>query len=262
MIAVPGLDEVGGRGDRAFAWIVTSALPRRPGARRSTSGSRLAMYGCGLARDDLGLADGLRLRPRRRPARSRSSGGGSARRGGRRSRRSGASRRWWPGLHALATPVYATITAVCTIFLYISYVVPTALGALAYGRSWTRMGPWDLGRWYRPLAVVNVVGCLLLIAIGMQPPNDRASGSWAARWSCWRSPGSARSAGDSRDLRPRAWMVRSWGEVSFRRRLLADHGGEGQGGGGPVGVAVPEERGGPGHPRAARSGPAPGPGRR
>jgi hypothetical protein len=36
------------------------------------------------------------------------------------------------------------------------------------------MGPWDLGRWYRPMAVVNVVGCLLLIAIGMQPPYDRA----------------------------------------------------------------------------------------
>jgi hypothetical protein len=36
------------------------------------------------------------------------------------------------------------------------------------------MGPWDLGRWYRPMAVVNVVGGLLLIAIGMQPPYDRA----------------------------------------------------------------------------------------
>ena len=62
-------------------------------------------------------------------------------------------------LFTIHTPVYATITAVCTIFLYISYVLPTALGAWAYGRTWTAMGPWDLGRWYRPLAMLSVVGC-------------------------------------------------------------------------------------------------------
>ena len=58
----------------------------------------------------------------------------------------------------LYTPVYATITVVCTIFLYLSYVVPCALGARAHGRSWTIMGPWDLGVWYRPLAIVSTVG--------------------------------------------------------------------------------------------------------
>jgi amino acid transporter len=77
-------------------------------------------------------------------------------------------------LFTIHTPVYATITAVCTIFLYLSYVLPTALGAWAYGRSWTAMGPWDLGRLYRPLAVFSVIGCLLLIIIGMQSPNDRS----------------------------------------------------------------------------------------
>src|SRR5262249_10260689 len=78
-------------------------------------------------------------------------------------------------LFTLSTRVYATITAVCTIFLYISYMLPTALRAWAYGNTWTRMGPWDLGPWYRPLACVNVIGCVLLIAIGMQPPYDRAA---------------------------------------------------------------------------------------
>ena len=62
------------------------------------------------------------------------------------------------------TPVYSTITTACVIFLYISYVVPTALGFFAYGRRWTEMGPWQLGRFYRPLAVVCVLGCGLLIA--------------------------------------------------------------------------------------------------
>jgi hypothetical protein len=37
------------------------------------------------------------------------------------------------------------------------------------------MGPWDLGRWYRPLAVLGVAGCAGLIAIGMQPPNERST---------------------------------------------------------------------------------------
>ena len=44
-------------------------------------------------------------------------------------------------LFTLYTPVYATITAVCTIFLYVSYVVPCAWGAWAYGNSWNRWVP-------------------------------------------------------------------------------------------------------------------------
>ena len=90
------------------------------------------------------------------------------------------------------TPAYATITAVCAIFLYISYVLPTALGLLAHGRTWTVMGPWHLGRWYRPLAVVCVLGCGLLLVIGVQPPNEKALGTvtgaavvLAAVWFGW-----------------------------------------------------------------------------
>lgn len=77
-------------------------------------------------------------------------------------------------LFTLYTPVYSTITAVCTIFLYLSYVLPTILGARAFGRTWTTMGPWNLGRWYRPFAWMSTAGCIALILIGMQPPNDRS----------------------------------------------------------------------------------------
>jgi amino acid transporter len=76
-------------------------------------------------------------------------------------------------LFTVYTPVYSTITAACVIFLYISYVIPTVLGFFAYGKSWTRMGPWSIGRWYRPLAVACVAGCALFIAVGMYPPNDK-----------------------------------------------------------------------------------------
>jgi amino acid transporter len=69
---------------------------------------------------------------------------------------------------------YEAIAAVCAMFLYLSYVLPSALGLWAYGRTWTRMGPWHLGRWYRPLAVLSVAGCVLLFVIGVQPPNHIA----------------------------------------------------------------------------------------
>jgi len=75
---------------------------------------------------------------------------------------------------AAYSPVYSTITAVCVIFLYVSYVLPTAAGLVAYRRTWTTFGPWHLGRWFRPLAVVSLLTCSGLIVIGMQPPNELA----------------------------------------------------------------------------------------
>jgi amino acid transporter len=69
--------------------------------------------------------------------------------------------------------VYEAISIVCAIFLYVSYVLPAALGLRAHGRTWTTMGPWDLGRWYRPLAVLCVLGCGVLFVLGVQPPNER-----------------------------------------------------------------------------------------
>jgi amino acid transporter len=77
-------------------------------------------------------------------------------------------------LFTVYSPVYSTLTAVSVIFLYISYVLPVALGLAAYGRTWTTMGPWRLGRWYRPVAALCLVGCGGAIFIGVQPPNDLA----------------------------------------------------------------------------------------
>lgn len=73
------------------------------------------------------------------------------------------------------TPVYSTITAVCVIFLYISYGLPIALGLVAFGRSWTKMGPWSIGSAYRIVALICVLWCGCLVYIGIQPPNDKAS---------------------------------------------------------------------------------------
>jgi amino acid transporter len=69
-------------------------------------------------------------------------------------------------------PAYDTIAAVAAVLLYVSYVLPAALGLFAYGRSWTRMGPWDLGVWYRPLAALCVAGVGVLFFIAVQPDNE------------------------------------------------------------------------------------------
>lgn len=80
------------------------------------------------------------------------------------------------GLAAGLTAVipYLALTAVCVIFLYVSYVMPTWAGLRAHGRTWTQMGPWQLGRWYKPLAVVSLGWGAVLFVIGVQPPNELA----------------------------------------------------------------------------------------
>ncbi len=60
------------------------------------------------------------------------------------------------------------------IFLYISYAMPLAAGLIAYRRTWTRMGPFDIGVWFRPLAFLCLIACAVLIYAGVQPPNDQA----------------------------------------------------------------------------------------
>jgi amino acid transporter len=76
-------------------------------------------------------------------------------------------------LFTVYAEAYTTIAASAAVLLYISYVLPTAIGAVAHGRWWTAMGPWHLGRWFRPLAVVSVLGCAALVLIGMAPPNEK-----------------------------------------------------------------------------------------
>jgi amino acid transporter len=172
ILAVPDLREIASRGDRAFPSALEAVLPRALAATLEV-GIVLAMYGCGLG--------AVTSASRMAFAFARDGGlPGSPvfRRVSARFRTPAASV-WLVAILAwlftLWARFYSTMTAVCIIFLYVSYVLPTALGALAYGRSWTRMGPFHLGRWFRPLAVVGVLGCSGLIAIGIQPPNDFSS---------------------------------------------------------------------------------------
>ena len=171
LLAAPTVAGAAAQGDRAFFWIVESALPRSL-AIALYAGIVLAQYLCGLAtvtsssrmvyafaRDGgLPASDKLRRVSERH--------------------RVPATAIWAVAILTVAfavyTPVYSTITTVCVIFLYLSYGTPVFLGLFAYGRSWTKMGPWSLGPWYRPLAVVCVFACALFVAIGVAPPNEKA----------------------------------------------------------------------------------------
>jgi amino acid transporter len=172
VLAAPGLSDAAAQGEGAFLWIMKGVLPRSM-AVALCAGVVVAQYLCGLAT----------VTSASRMAYAFARDGGlpfsAAVRWVCPRRRSPAVAIWAVAavsvLFTLHTPVYSTITAVCTIFLYVSYVLPTALGAWAYRRTWTAMGPWDLGRWYRPLAILSVAGCAALIAIGMQPPNERSA---------------------------------------------------------------------------------------
>jgi len=186
VIAIPNMHEAAAQGDNAFHWIIGSVLPRGVTLPLYV-GIVIAQYLCGLAT--------VTSASRMAYAFARD-GGLPWSRGLRRvSPRYGspATAIWVTSTLAVAftiyTPVYSTITTVCVIFLYLSYGVPTLLGLLAYGRTWTEMGPWSLGGWYRVLAVICLVGCVFLLAIGVQPPNEKALwivlGSWGVTALVW-----------------------------------------------------------------------------
>ncbi|MSU32921.1 MAG: hypothetical protein EXS25_09755 [Pedosphaera sp.] len=63
----------------------------------------------------------------------------------------------------------------CPLCLYISYVMPPAAGILAYGKSWKKMGPFDLGGpSYKTIGVITMLDVFALIYVGGQPPNRLA----------------------------------------------------------------------------------------
>ena len=65
----------------------------------------------------------------------------------------------------------------CTvIFLFLSFTVPIVLGMMAWGTpKWDKMGPWNLGAACSCCsAVLSILSMILIIILGIQPPNDKA----------------------------------------------------------------------------------------
>jgi len=172
VLAMPDVEQAAAQGADVFAWLMKRAAPGRAGTALWV-GIVAANYLCGLAC--------MTSTSRMMYAFARDGGLPWSRAISRVSarRQTPVVAIWTTAGLALAStayaPVYSTLTAVCVVFLYLSYVMPTMVGLRALGRTWTRMGPFDMGpRTYRALGVVSIAGVVLLVWIGVQPPNQKA----------------------------------------------------------------------------------------
>lgn len=171
VLAIPEMDQGAAHGGNVFYWTIDEVLPGWLAVALYT-GIGMAQYLCGLAT--------VTSTSRMAYAFARDGGlpfSSYLRRVSDRHR-TPAIAIWTVSILCIAftayTPVYSTITTVCVMLLYVSYVIPTTIGLFTYGRTWTQMGPWNLGRWFAPLAVVCIGWCGVLVVVGVQPPNDRA----------------------------------------------------------------------------------------
>lgn len=74
-------------------------------------------------------------------------------------------------LSCLYGGAFVVLAAGCAVFLYISYIMPVVAGLFAEGKSWKEKGPFSLGWWSKPNAVLAILGGLVLVWVGFQPPN-------------------------------------------------------------------------------------------
>src|SRR3569623_749319 len=172
VLAMPDLAAGARQGGDVFSWLMKAVLPGKAGSGL-WAGIVAANYLCGLAC----------MTSTSRMIYAFARDGGLP--GSRALRR--VSPRWRTPVTAIWTtaalavvstlyaPVYSTLTTACVVFLYLSYVMPTLAGLLAFGRRWTVMGPWRLGGGvYRTLAALSVGGVAVLVWIGVQPPSQMA----------------------------------------------------------------------------------------
>ena len=62
-----------------------------------------------------------------------------------------------------------------SLFLFVSFAYsPYCSVIFAYGNSWTKMGPWDIGPAFRVIAVFCIGISVVVFYVGVQPPNDFA----------------------------------------------------------------------------------------
>ena len=73
----------------------------------------------------------------------------------------------------LYAPAFFVLAAGCAVYLYLSYAMPVAAGLLAEGKTWNHKGPFNLGAFSKPVAILAIVGAVVLAWVGFQPPNEK-----------------------------------------------------------------------------------------
>jgi amino acid transporter len=85
---------------------------------------------------------------------------------------------WVGAVLSIAATLYGgwfwVLATACAVFLYISYVMCCAVGLLSeINGTWTKKGPFSLGGASKLIAVLAIIGCAILIFVGVQPPNQK-----------------------------------------------------------------------------------------
>lgn len=171
VLAMPDVKEGAAQGWNLFPWLMANS--RMPPALRAMLyiGIVVSNYLCGLA----GLTSCSRMMF------------AFARDGGlplseqlssvSRAHRTPTVAIWVSAALALVSCLYGdafvVLAAGCAVFLYISYVMPVAAGLLAEGKTWKEKGPFNLGKFSKPNAVLAIIGGLILAWVGFQPPNQK-----------------------------------------------------------------------------------------
>jgi hypothetical protein len=85
---------------------------------------------------------------------------------------------WVCGVLAIVATLYGgaflVLSTGCAVFLYLSYLFPIAAAMKAeLAGNWTNKGPFNLGGLSVLIAGLAVIGCAVLIFVGVQPPQEK-----------------------------------------------------------------------------------------
>ncbi len=73
------------------------------------------------------------------------------------------------------TNIYTIVVNSTLVFLFLSFVIPIALGMFAFGTAkWPKAGPWDMGAGlFKLVSFLSIIGMAIIFYIAIQPPNDK-----------------------------------------------------------------------------------------
>jgi amino acid transporter len=76
----------------------------------------------------------------------------------------------------LSINLFSAVVSIATIAIYVSYGLPIAARLFSrVKRTGGTLGPWNLGRFSTPIALIALVWITVIIVIFMLPPNQQAS---------------------------------------------------------------------------------------
>ncbi len=172
ILAMPSIEEGAKQGWNAFPWLMQQSPMPKPAKDCLILAIVVANYICALA--------GLTSTSRMMFAFARDGGlpFSNALKQVSPKHRTPVNAIWCGAvLSILATlygDAYVVLAAGCAVFLYVSYVLPIAAGLRAESNGqWKAKGPFRLGAASKPISILAIIGCALLIFVGVQPPYEK-----------------------------------------------------------------------------------------